>query len=115
MGAECRCRLKTALTLGIACKKRSAEWNFDLSVATRRTAQRGNNSIDVATQYRPLGISKDNNGYLAQGQVLLKPYVLVGCYEYLETCGLCGIKQSAVSERLPSAFDRLNNNMVLSA
>jgi len=33
-------------------------------------------------------------------------------YEYLETCGLRGIKQSAVSERLPSAIDRLNNNMV---
>jgi hypothetical protein len=43
---------------------------------------------------------------------LLKPYILVGCYEYLETRRLCGIKQSAVSERLPSAFDRLNNNMV---
>lgn len=43
---------------------------------------------------------------------MLKLYVLVGCYEYLETCRLCGIKQSAVSERLPSAFDRLNNNMV---
>jgi hypothetical protein len=74
--------------------------------------QRGNNSIDVATQHRPLGISKDNDGNLAQGQVLLKSYILVGCYKYLETGGLCGIKQGAVSERLPSAFDRLNNNMV---
>jgi len=79
IAAECRSRLKTALTLGIACKKRSADWNFDLSKATRYTAQRANNSPDVATQHRPLGIPKDDDGDLAQGQVLLKPYVLVGC------------------------------------
>jgi len=33
-------------------------------------------------------------------------------YEYLETCGLRGIKQSAVSERLPTAFNCFDNNMV---
>jgi len=62
--------------LELPAKKHSADWNFDLSVFTRCTAQRGNNSIDVATQHRPLGISKDNDGDLAQGQILLKSYIL---------------------------------------
>jgi hypothetical protein len=98
--------------LGIACKNRSANRDFDLGVAARCSAQRGNNSIDVAAQDRPLGISKDNDTDLAHRQVLLKSYVLVGCYKDFETRSLCGIKQSAVSERLPPAFNRFDNDVV---
>jgi predicted GIY-YIG superfamily endonuclease len=73
--------------------KRLTGGDFDLGIAARhRLIERGNNSVHVSTQDRPLGVSKNNDRYSPTGQVLLIPDVLVSCYEYFEAFSLSCIK-----------------------
>jgi hypothetical protein len=70
-----------------------SERNFHLGIATwRGRVESSNNTVDVAAQDGPLGVSKDDYGNFPGGQVLLMPHVFVGSHKYFEGRGLGGIE-----------------------
>jgi hypothetical protein len=92
--------------------RRLSGGDFDLEIATRcRLAEGSNNSVHVSAQDGPLRVPKNDNRYFPTDQILLMPDIFIGCYKYFETFGLGGIKQSAVFQRLPPAFNCFDNNM----
>ena len=70
-----------------------SDGDFNLRIAARRNPVQGrNNPVNVAAQDGPLGVSKNDDGDFPARQVLLIPYVFVGCHKYFEGRGLGGIK-----------------------
>jgi hypothetical protein len=100
----------TVLIASFSIRLTGGDFNFGIP-ARPRPIEGGNNSVNVPAQYRPLGVSKNNDRYSPTDQILLIPDVLVSCYKYFEAFGLSCVKQSAVSQRVPSAFNRFDNNM----
>ncbi len=67
--------------------------DFHLGIAAwRRRVQSSNNPVNVAAQYGPLGVSKDDDGNFPRGQVLLMPHVFVGGQKYFEGRRLSSIE-----------------------
>ena len=65
-----------------------SDGDFDLDIAPRLSPIQGNNNpINVITQYRPLGVSKDDDGDFPARQVLLVPHVFVSRHKYFEGRG----------------------------
>ena len=70
-----------------------SDGDFDLDIAPRLSPIQGNNNpINVIAQYRPLGVSKNDDGDFPARQVLLVPHVFVGRHKYFEGRGLGSVK-----------------------
>jgi hypothetical protein len=84
---ECNCQRRQRHPAALS------DWDFDLDIAARLGPVQGtNNPINVMAQYRPLGVSEDDDRDFPARQVLLVPHVFVGRHKYCEGRGLGCVK-----------------------
>jgi len=76
---------------------------INLGVAARcGRIHRGDNKLDVRSQFRPLLLAEHNDGNLSAGKILLIAHVFVGRYQHVKTGCFSGAKQFTVFKAAPS-------------